>query len=383
MAGQISSCTVLSSAVCRQPGTVVESLRGSTPAPPVCRKVRRRGGCTVVAAVNEGGEEKAARKKGLFSFVTDNDSSRGAIQLPNTPAQDGNLGQMISSIEGKGRDYGSYVRAGEFHWFVRETGPAKSNKGTVIFLHGAPTQSYSYRVVLTQMAKAGYHCYAPDWLGFGFSEKPQPDYDFSYTEDAYHEEFDKLLTRLKIESPFFLVTQGFVVGSYGLTWALKNPSRVSKLVALNTPLTTSTPLPGIFQQLRFPLVGEFTCQNAILPERFVEAGSPYVLEIDDADVYRLPYLDSSDPGFSLLAATRKAALKDMMTQIAQGFSSTNWKVPTMVAWGESDKHLPKSEAENFVKTNPDIIKSVMLAGAGHLPQEDWPEKVVEALNRFF
>jgi hypothetical protein len=49
-----------------------------------------------VAAVNGGGEEKAARKKGLFSFVTDNDSSRGAIQLPNTPAQDGNLGQMIS-----------------------------------------------------------------------------------------------------------------------------------------------------------------------------------------------------------------------------------------------------------------------------------------------
>ncbi len=96
MAGQISSCTVLSSAVCRQPGSVVESLRGSTPAHPVCRKVRRRGGCTVVAAVNEGGEEKAARKKGLFSFVTDNDSSRGAIQLPNTPAQDGNLGQMIS-----------------------------------------------------------------------------------------------------------------------------------------------------------------------------------------------------------------------------------------------------------------------------------------------
>jgi hypothetical protein len=179
MAGQISSCTVLSSAVCRQPGSVVESLRGSTPATPVCRKVRQRGGCTVGAAVTDGGEEKAASKMVLFSFVTDNDSSRGAIQLPNTPAQDGNLGQMISSIEGKGRDYGSYVRAGEYRWFVRETGPVKSNKGTVIFLHGAPTQSYSYRVVLAQMAKAGYHCYAPDWLGFGFSEKPQPDYDFS------------------------------------------------------------------------------------------------------------------------------------------------------------------------------------------------------------
>lgn len=26
----------------------------------------------------------------------------------------------------------------------------------------------------------------------------------------------------------------------------------------------------------------------------------YVLELDDADVYRLPYLDSSDPGFCKL-----------------------------------------------------------------------------------
>ena len=31
------------------------------------------------------------------------------------------------------------------------------------------------------MAEFGYHCYAPDWLGYGFSERPQPVYDFSYT----------------------------------------------------------------------------------------------------------------------------------------------------------------------------------------------------------
>lgn len=31
------------------------------------------------------------------------------------------------------------------------------------------------------MADAGFHCFAPDWIGFGFSEKPQPGYGFSYT----------------------------------------------------------------------------------------------------------------------------------------------------------------------------------------------------------
>lgn len=93
---------------------------------------------------------------------------------------------------------------------------------------------------------------------------------------------------------------------------MKNSSKVRKLAILNSPLTVSSPVPGLFNQLRsviyvslfflnflvhapldfcsillmyvnwcnlqyrLPLFGEFTCQNAILAERFIEAGSPYV-----------------------------------------------------------------------------------------------------------
>jgi hypothetical protein len=32
----------------------------------------------------------------------------------------------VQRIEDKGREYGSYVRAGEFRWFVRETGTVPS-----------------------------------------------------------------------------------------------------------------------------------------------------------------------------------------------------------------------------------------------------------------
>ena len=35
--------------------------------------------------------------------------------------------------------------------FDASPGSARSRKGTVVFLHGAPTQSYSYRVVLEQV----------------------------------------------------------------------------------------------------------------------------------------------------------------------------------------------------------------------------------------
>ncbi|KAL8139377.1 hypothetical protein V2J09_005398 [Rumex salicifolius] len=207
-----------------------------------------------------------------FGFVTDNPSSRSAIQLPENPAEDGNVGQMLYRIEDKGKEYGRYIRSGELIWFVRETGSPDSRRGTVVFLHGAPTQSYSYRVVMSQ-SSIRFHCIAPDWIGFGFSDKPQPGYGFDYTEKEFHEALNKLLEVIGVQSPFHLVVQGFLVGSYGLTWALKNPDRISKLAILNSPLTVSSPIPGLFQQLRIPLFGEFTSQNAIMAERFIEAGS--------------------------------------------------------------------------------------------------------------
>ncbi|KAK7851164.1 haloalkane dehalogenase 2 [Quercus suber] len=319
-----------------------------------------------------------------FAFVTDNPSSREAIQLPESPAEDGNVGEMLYRIEDKGKEYGSYIKSGEFIWFVRETGSAESRRGTIVFLHGAPTQSYSYRVVMSEvMSDYGFHCFAPDWIGFGFSDKPQPGYGFDYTEKEFHEEFDKLLDVLGVKSPFFLVVQGFLVGSFGLTWALKNPSKILKLAILNSPLTVSSPIPGLFQKLRIPLYGEFTCQNAIMAERFIEAGSPYVLKLEKADVYRLPYLSSGGPGFALLEAARKVNFRDILSQIAEGFASGRWDKPILLVWGISDKYLPQSIAEEFQEGNPTAIKLKLIEGAGHMPQEDWPEKVIEALRVYF
>ncbi|EEF44836.1 cis-3-alkyl-4-alkyloxetan-2-one decarboxylase isoform X1 [Ricinus communis] len=347
----------------------------------------KRSAITIVANAsnNEGSKNKDedAPSFNPFGFVTDNPSSRSAIQLPESPAEDGNVGQMLYRIEDKGKEYGSYVKSGKLTWFVRETGSPKSRRGTIVFLHGAPTQSYSYRVVMSQMSDAGFHCFAPDWIGFGFSDKPQPGYGFNYTEKEYHEALDQLLEVLDVQSPFFLVVQGFLVGSYGLTWALKNQSKISKIAIFNSPLTVSSPVPGLFQKLRIPLYGEFTSQNAIEAERFIEAGSPYVLKLEKADVYRLPYLASSGPGFALLEAARKIKIKDILSQITDGFASEKWDKPILLAWGISDKYLPQSIAEEFQKGNPDTVKLKLIEGAGHMPQEDWPEKVVDALRVFF
>lgn len=42
------------------------------------------------------------------------------------------------------------------------------------------------------------------------------------------------------------------------------------------------------QPLKLPLIGEFAAQNCLIAERTLEAGTPYVMDIDDAEIYRWP-----------------------------------------------------------------------------------------------
>ncbi|RZB98082.1 Transposon Ty3-G Gag-Pol polyprotein isoform B [Glycine soja] len=109
----------------------------------------------------------------------------------------------------------------------------------------------------------------------------------------------------------------------------------------------------------------------------------YVLKNEKADVYRLPYLASSGPGFALLEAARKANFKGTFSEIAAGFATDRWDKPILLAWGLSDKYLPQSVAEQFQKGNPAQIQLKLIEGAGHMPQEDWPEKVVDTFRVFF
>src|SRR5580698_7154477 len=61
----------------------------------------------------------------------------------------------------------------------------------VVFLHGEPTWSFLWRLVIPPVRDAGYRCIAPDLPWFGRSDKPM---DFSwYTYDRHSEAVGELL----------------------------------------------------------------------------------------------------------------------------------------------------------------------------------------------
>jgi pimeloyl-ACP methyl ester carboxylesterase len=269
------------------------------------------------------------------------------------------------------------IEVGKLQWFYRQAEPMNpTNKPPVLLLHGLPSQSYGWRNVLPALAEQGFRAIAPDWIGFGFSAKPDRR-DFAYTPDAYIEALAGFLNALDIER-FSLVVQGFV-GSVGLQYALRHPDQIERLAILNSPITTNAKLPWKIKQLGLPLAGDMLTQDPLLVDRTLEGGGGYRVEDADLDVYRRPFLKSSDAGRALLAVVRNLQLQQATAEIQTGFSG--WQQPVLVAWGMRDPWLPFSMAEAFAQPIA-TTEVVQLAEVGHYPQEDWHEKVNEALLSF-
>jgi pimeloyl-ACP methyl ester carboxylesterase len=262
-------------------------------------------------------------------------------------------------------------------WFYREVHPPNpTDLPPVVFLHGLPSLGYSWSALLPDLASQGLQGIAPDWLGFGRSHKPQKR-DFAYTPDAFIEALQGFLDTMELDR-ISLVVQGFL-GSVGLQYALRHRDRIDRLAILNAPLSPEAKLPWKLKQMSFPLIGDMMTQDPLLIDRTLEAGSGFVIPDEDLDVYRRPWLKTSDSGRSLLYTLQNLQLKTAMSEISDGFAS--WSQPTLVMWGMVDPWLPPEPAQAFSQNleNGDFVS---LPEAAHYPQEHWSEDVGKRLIPF-
>ncbi|RZC19933.1 Haloalkane dehalogenase isoform C [Glycine soja] len=206
---------------------------------------------------------------------------------------------------------GSQATGDRFRWFCVESGSA--DNPSVILIHGFPSQAYSYRKVLPVLSK-DYHVIAFDWLGFGFSDKPQPRYGFDYTLDEYVSSLESLIDELAA-TKVSLVVQGYfspVVAKY----ASIHQEKVSNLILLNPPLTAQhAKLPPTLSIFSNFLLGEIFSQDPLrASDKALTSCGPYKMKEEDAMVYRRPYLTSGSSGFALNAISRNMN-KDLKVKI--------------------------------------------------------------------
>ncbi|HEY9816490.1 MAG TPA: alpha/beta fold hydrolase [Candidatus Obscuribacterales bacterium] len=271
----------------------------------------------------------------------------------------------------------NWIEVGSVTWFYRDAKPVnETTKPPVVLLHGLPSQSYGWREVMEALADQGFWAIAPDWPGFGFSDKPDKR-DFAYTSAAFQTALDAWMQAMSLER-VHLVVQGFL-GSVGLQYALQHRDRIERLAILNAPITPEAKVPWKIGMLGIPLVGDMLTQDPLLVDRTLEGGGQYQVSDEDLDVYRRPFLKSSDAGRSLLATVQNLRLSEATAQISAGFRS--WDAPIQVQWGVNDPWLSIDQAQAFVQQTP-AAELVSLEEVGHYPQQDWPEKVANALIPF-
>jgi pimeloyl-ACP methyl ester carboxylesterase len=262
-------------------------------------------------------------------------------------------------------------------WFYREMNPlGDEQRLPVLMLHGIVAQSYSWRGVMPTLAEQGFRTIAPDWIGHGFSERPDKR-DFPYTPEAFVNALAAFVDALGLEK-FHLVAQGFL-GTGGIQYALQNPDRVDRLVIVNAPISPEAKLPWKMRQFGIPLAGDMITQDPLLVDRTLEGGGPYQVDDDDLDVYRRPFLQTSDVGRALMTTVRRLNLPTVTQEIQAGLEK--WDHPTLLLWGISDPWLPVELAETCVKSLSSGELQT-LEEVGHYAQEDWAEKVTTAVSSF-
>jgi len=101
-------------------------------------------------------------------------------------------------------------------------------------LHGEPTWSYLYRKMIPIFTAAGYRVIAPDFFGFGRSDKPVDE--ATYTFDFHRNALIAFIEYLDLKN-ITLVCQDWG-GILGLTLPMDMPDRFFRLLVMNTTLGT-------------------------------------------------------------------------------------------------------------------------------------------------
>ncbi|XP_031123427.1 uncharacterized protein LOC116026116 [Ipomoea triloba] len=272
---------------------------------------------------------------------------------------------------------GSQSSSDLFRWFCVESGTAYDS--CIVLIHGFPSQAYSYRKVLPILSKS-HHAIAFDWLGFGFSDKPQPKYGFDYTLDEYVSSLESVINALTTNKKVTLVVQGYF-SPIVIKYASTHQEKVNSVILLNPPLTVKhANLPSTLSIFSNFLLGEIFSQDPLrASDKALLSCGPYQIKEEVAMVYRRPYLTSGSSGFALNALSRamKKQLKGYVEEARGILTGKNWEVPTTVCWGQRDRWLSFDGVEDFCKESK--LRLVELPMAGHHVQEDSGEEVGQVI----
>jgi len=259
----------------------------------------------------------------------------------------------------------------------------------VLLLHGWPGFWYDWRRVIPELAKYA-DVIAPDFRGFGDSDKPDRPAAETYTPQTFTEDMVALLDQLGIEKTIVVAHDiGATVAQY---MARTIPDRIDSLVLLNPPY------PGIGAR-RFEPSAQKECwyqhlHNLPWSDQMIgynrDTVRLYLSHFYDHWVGRkeaiLPdelnaIIDKySRPGAIRSSIAYYRARSSMRGKEAESSpQSIIIQQPTIVLWGEADPVIPSVWSDRLHEYFSDLTLH-LLPGVGHFVPIESPLEVIEAVR---
>ncbi|WP_438449202.1 alpha/beta fold hydrolase [Gorillibacterium sp. sgz5001074] len=255
----------------------------------------------------------------------------------------------------------------------------EGNGDPIVMVHGNPTWSFLYRNFIKALSPH-FRCVAMDHIGFGLSDKPE---NWSYHPSRHAEHVEALIHSLQLKN-VTLVVQDWG-GPIGLSYALKEPANIKRLIILNTWMW---PVRGDPHYERF--------------SRFA-GGSIGRLMIRRFNLFARVIMKQAmgDPS-KLLPAVHRHYLKALPSPRerigcslfpGQIIGATPWleslwsrreaiqALPALILWGQKDIAFRDQELRTWSEflTNRDIVT---FKNAGHFLQEEAAQECCEYIRAF-
>ena len=251
-----------------------------------------------------------------------------------------------------------------------DEGPKNAND-VFLCLHGQPTWSYLYRKMIPIFLKSGARVIAPDWLGFGRSDKPL--HDKTYTFHFHRNMALAFLRRLDLKN-INLVVQDWG-GLLGLTLPIAAPQRFKRLLVMNTALALGRSVGKSFNEWR-----AYSNANPDLDiARLMKRTTP-IISAEEAQASAAPF-----PDIRYKAGVRRFPQIVMTEPSMEGVNTSkkslkylkeDWCGESFMAIGMKDPVLGPKIMEVLRRNIKGCPNPMEIAEGGHFVQE-WGEKIAK------
>jgi Predicted hydrolases or acyltransferases (alpha/beta hydrolase superfamily) len=234
----------------------------------------------------------------------------------------------------------------------------------VLLLHGEPTWSFLYRKLIPPLTGVA-RCVAPDYFGFGRSDKPTDRGWYSY--DRHTESLAQFTRELDLKN-ITVVVQDWG-GPLGFRFAVENPDRVVRLVVMNTGIGARAPneewlrFQAFMRRVDTDIVpGQLVRLSLVQPttdEVIAGYDAPFPVPESRLGVVQFPELVAT--GADHPSAPAMLAVREQLRTFDR---------PALVLFSDGDPIFSRRAAEVMAELLPAAELDPPVEGAGHFLQED-------------